>query len=765
MVTPAAARLVAAGLTLWSALACAGAHARDVPNGTSAMVDTLAAFVQAARRNPGANAFLNRERLTALRAQLRIPGASHYLGLRFVAANEQLAAGDTRGAIAALDSVLRDANLTPDRMTADNRGVYDLLGIAWLRLAEQENCLANPAASVCILPLDKAARHRHEEGARNAVAVYEDILRKFPEDYGSRWLLNIAYLALGAYPRDVPSAYLIPGLDYRDTTAGAFPRFYDVAGNVGLAVNGLAGGVSIADFNGDGLLDVFKTSWGLNDPVHLLLADGKGGFVDRTAAAELTGLVGGLNTVHADYNNDGFEDVLILRGAWLDDAGALPMSLLRNRGDGTFEDVTFAAGLGSRAPRNTAAWGDFNLDGNLDLFVGNESSIAMGGTSRPSELFLNNGDGTFTDVAHQVGIDLDAFVKGAVWTDVNNDGLPDLYVSVFDGDNHLFLNRGGTTPRDWRFDDITVRAGVQRPFASFATWSWDYDNDGWEDLLVLSYDLTPGGLQDAVAREYLGLTPAVRRPTGDMHVIEPTRLYRNNHNNTFTDVSDRVGLTGKAIYAMGANFGDLDNDGWLDFYVGTGNPDFRSLIPNRMFRSVAGRRFEEVTLQGGFGHLQKGHGTAFADFDRDGDEDIFMVMGGAYQADSFRSVLFENPGWPGRNWVTLELEGGARPGHAATAANRSAIGARVHLVVDSSGVLRDLYRTVNTGGSFGAGPLQLHVGLGGATRIRELRIQWPDAARSTSTFSDVAVNTVYHLSQGGALLALNRPPVPFRASP
>src|SRR5439155_17123326 len=166
------------------------------------------------------------------------------------------------------------------------------------------------------------------------------------------------------------------------------------------------------------------------------------------------------------------------------------------------------------------------------------------------------------------------------------------------------------------------------------------------------------------------------------------------------DVSAAVGLADKAIYAMGSNFGDIDNDGWLDFYVGTGNPDLRSIIPNRMFRSVAGKRFQEVTVEGGYGHLQKGHGTTFVDLDRDGDEDVFMMLGGAYAGDVFSSVLFENPGWPHRSWITLNLEG--------RTANRSAIGARVEIVAaDSSGATRTLYRTIDSGGTFGSRSLHL----------------------------------------------------------
>ena len=364
-----------------------------------------------------------------------------------------------------------------------------------------------------------------------------------------------------------------------------------------------------------------------------------------------------------------------------------------------FEDVTFASGLLSFHPTQTAAWADFNLDGYLDLFIGNESYSAAGrGPSHPSQLFLNNRNGTFTEVSERVGIHLDDFVKGAVWGDVNNDGLPDLFVSVLYGPNRLYINKGGSSIENWRFEERAAAAGVQLPIASFASWFWDFDNDGWEDLLVLSYDIN-APMNEVVAREYLGL-PLEADQNGWMVKAEPSRLFRNNHDGTFSDVTQRVGLDRKVIYAMGSNFGDLDNDGWLDFYVGTGSPTFQSLIPNRMFRNVSGRKFEEVTLPGGFGHLQKGHGTAFADLDRDGDEDIFMVLGGAYQGDKFTSVLFENPGWPDNAWISLELEG--------RSANRSAIGARVEVVVaDANGAPRTLRRTVGTGGSFGSGSLQL----------------------------------------------------------
>jgi hypothetical protein len=716
--------------------ACGGGDSAGA--GTARMADTLTKLNAALRSDPLAVPFLNKARATMFEASSGGDG-QQAMQNRYLAAQERLLAGDTRAAIAALERLVTDAKITLDARAPQNKAFYDLLGMSYLRLGEQENCALNPAANMCILPLDGAARHERDEGARKAVNVYERMLKAFPDDAGTRYLLNIAYLALGEYPYKVPKQWLIPNLARKTAN---FPLFHNVAGDVGVAIEGLSGGLSVEDFNGDGLLDMFMSAFGPNDPVHLFIADGKGGYSDATANAGLKGIVGGLNNTHADFDNDGDEDILIFRGAWLGDAGFFPMSLLRNRGDATFEDVTFAAGLGSLHTRHSGAWVDVNLDGNLDLFVGSESQAAMNGKAQRSELFINKGDGTFVERSHDMGIDLEAFVKGVTVIDANNDGWPDLFAAVHFGAKRLWLNRGGK-----RFEEISASSGLAGPMVSFPTWSFDYDNDGLEDLLVLSYDIRKSGsLHDAVAMEYLGKPPAD---------VEASRLYKNNGNGTFTDVTRASGLEDKVIFAMGSNYGDLDNDGFLDFYLGTGNPDLRSIIPNRMFRGVDGKRFEEVTLEGGFAHIQKGHATAFVDLDRDGDEDVYMIMGGAYEGDRFTSVLFENPGWPDRNWITLELKG--------KAANRSAIGARVALTVaDAAGSTRVIHRTIGTGGSFGAGSLQLHVGLGKATQVRDVTINWPDAARSKASFANLEPKKTYRIVQGESPVALDRPPIPFR---
>ncbi len=716
--------------------------------GTRRMADTLAAIHAAALADPQRDPFMNRARADFIESELR-KGLRFDPGGRYVLAQERLAAGQTREAIAEFEGIVNNLGFSMDRITPQSKLIFDFLAMSWLRLGEQQNCLANPSSNVCILPLAGEARHADQEGARNATRIYRALLRDFPDDLGSRWLLNLAYLAVGEYPDSVPPSLLIRGIQPR--ADARFPTFHNIAPVVGLAVDGLSGGVAIEDFNGDGHLDLFMTSWGLRDQSRFYLADGRGGYEDATEAAGLVGVTGGLNVTHADYDNDGDSDIYIMRGAWLGDGGLHPNSLLRNDGLGRFEDVTFDAGLFARHPTPTAAFADFDLDGDLDLMVGNESGSEMGGGAHPSELYRNNGDGTFTPVAPQVGLRLDAFVKAVAWGDVNDDGLPDLYASVLFAPNRLYVNLGADGAGGWRFEERAAAAGVTRPIASFGSWFWDVDNDGREDLISLSYDVrNSGSLHDAVAREYL--TPD--RATGDPPLVEATRLYRNRGDGTFEDVTRAWALEQRVIFAMGANFGDLDNDGWLDAHIGTGNPDMRSVIPNRMFRNVAGSRFEEVTIEGGFGHIQKGHGTAFVDLDRDGDADVYMAMGGAYEGDRFANVLYENPGATANAWLSLTLEG--------SRANRSAIGARIRVeVVDSAGRARAIHRTVGSGGSFGAGTFTQLVGLGTASRIERVTITWPDSARTVTEHRGLGLREAYRIVQGSEAMRLERPPVPF----
>jgi len=182
----------------------------------------------------------------------------------------------------------------------------------------------------------------------------------------------------------------------------------------------------------------------------------------------------------------------------------------------------------------------------------------------------------------------------------------------------------------------------------------------------------------------------------------------------------------------------LNNDGYLDFYLGTGAPDYRSIVPNRMFLNKSGQIFEDVTFSGGFGHIQKGHGVSFADFDNDGDQDVYAVMGGSVSGDKFQNALFENP-IESANWIKIKLIG--------SSANKSALGAKIKVVIRENGVSRNIYKTVSSGGSFGANSLTQTIGLGQADEIVSLSILWPDAQKNTTELESLKPNRFYQIDQ------------------
>lgn len=640
-------------------------------------------------------------------------------------AENLLVSGDSAAAVEELEKL---------RQFARERGIifnptFELqvrrtLAISYLRMGEQRNCLVNHNAQSCVYPLRGGGVHADRAGAEGAVREYTAVLEKDPEDLAAKWLLNVAYMALG---KAVPLRYAIAPEQFLPPESDV-GKFTDVAASVGVAWERHAGGSVAEDFDGDGYFDLMISSSGPGDQILFLHNNGDGTFSNQTAEAGLTGITGGLNLIHADYNNDGLEDVLVLRGGWWAQNGKYPVSLLRNNGKNakgqvTFTDVTEEAGLlqSTMHPTQTAAWGDYDNDGWLDLYIGHESNVQE---RHPSQLFHNNGDGTFTDIAPQAGLAEMGYVKGVAWGDIDNDGLPELFVTTKGSGNRLFHNDGADGKGGWRFRDITARAGVAEPKHAFATLFFDYDNDGWLDLLVNGYFTAT--LSDIPAF-HLGLPNKAETP----------RLYRNNGDGTFREVAKQVGLD-RVILPMALGCGDLDNDGWIDCYFGTGAPEYETLLPNRMFRNNRGRRFEDVTATGGFGQLQKGHGISFADFNRDGHQDVFEVLGGAFPGDAYISTLLENPGHPG-HWLGLKLEGGK--------ANRSAIGARVRVDLEDG---RSLYRVVQPGSSFGDAPLELHIGLGTATRVTRIQVHWPGQKDAETFRPPPAVDRPYRLRQGAS---------------
>ncbi len=723
-----ARRSVTAVACLVLFVACSkGATVPSVPKhgeGVRRMAERLAAIARATDVNE--NPWRNTERAENLRVMVEKPVTPReYLELMPNYAGELLKAGKTQEAIKALQDLEKFSTRGgSSALSLENRSfLRHRMAVAYLRLGEQENCQEHHTTESCLMPITGGGIHGRPRGSIEAVRILTEQLKEVPEDLSARWWLNIAAMTLGEYPDGVPKAWLIPPKVF--DSEYDIKRFHDRAGDVGLDTEDLAGGTIVEDFDGDGHLDVMVSSAAVHGQLRYFHNNADGTFTDRTARAGLTGEVQALNIVQTDYDNDGRPDVLMLRGAWLGRAGHIPNTLLHNNGDGTFDDVTEEAGLLSFHPTQTAAWFDYDNDGWLDLFIGNESTDR---DPNPSELYHNNHDGTFTECAAASGLTVDLFVKGVAAGDYNNDGRPDLYVSSRKEPNRLYRNDGprpgGKGPTEWLFTEVAASAGVVEPIHSVPTWFFDYDNDGWLDIFVAGYNID--NVKDFTA-DYMGLP----------HQAERARLYHNEHDGTFKDVTKAMHLY-KLMHAMGANFGDLDNDGWLDFYVGTGDPNLGTLVPNRMFRNASGRVFQEVTTSGGFGHLQKGHGVSFADLDEDGDQDVYEQMGGMYEADHFRAVLYENPGH-GNHYVKLKLVG--------VKSSRAAIGARIRVVVDTPSGPREIHRSVTSGGSFGANPLRQEIGLGDARSIVEVRVTWPTSG-IVQTFKEVGMDRAYTIKEG-----------------
>lgn len=644
------------------------------------------------------------------------------IGASYNKAVAWLELGQTDSTIALLEELLAQVN------AADKENIKMIrrdLAMAYMLQGERTNCIRNHGAQSCIFPIQGTGVHTDRNGSTRAIEIYKQLLQADPNDLESRWLLNIACMTLGEYPATVPETFLLKGLD-KDETNGMIQPFMDVAGSMGLNTKNQAGGSIVDDFNNDGYLDIITSSWDLYEHMRYCRNNGNGTFTDVSDSSGLAQFTGGLNMMQTDYNNDGFKDIFVTRGGWKAKYGNEPNSLLRNNGDGTFTDVTKEAGLLSFHPTQTATWNDFNNDGWLDVFIGNESSVA--GDGHTSELYINDRKGHFVNMAAQCNADVTAFVKGVTSGDYDNDGWQDIFISTM-GKKKILLKNRGLKNGMFHFEDVTEAAGLGTcNERTFPTWFFDYDNDGWLDILVCSYEFN-NSLAWYAAAEILH----------DSSVSSSKQfLFRNKHNGTFEDVTDKVGLN-KIAFAMGCNFGDIDNDGYPDIFLATGNPEYQSLVPNKLFKNMNGKSFADVTAAARIGSLQKGHGVSFCDLDNDGDEDIHVEMGGAYKGDVYENSLFINPGQNNNRWINLRLEG--------KESNKAAIGARIKITIRENGVTRSIYRDVNSGGSFGSNPLVQHIGIGQATLVDEVEIIWP-LSKKRQSFKNLQAGDYVVIQEG-----------------
>ncbi len=692
------------------------------PSGNQRMSELLES-IRKKNLNP-ANIFCAEAKIEKFRADLARttdPAARAEINIKL--AQALLEQGDEQGSVAIYEDLMKAAG--DDKKKRD--GLLPFVGVAYLRLAERNNCIMGHNAEACVMPLQGGGIHKNKDAARKAAQTFEELLSVEPDNLDARWLLNIAHMALGEYPGGVPKKWLIPGLDAPD--AHPVKPFAEMSMDVGVSEDDRAGGSITEDFDNDGDIDIVTSAWGLDDPMHFFRNNGDGTFSDISKQTGLDKVMGGLNIQQTDYNNDGRMDIWVLRGAWQgqEGYGEQPNSLLRQNPDGTFTDVTMDAGLLSLRPTQAATWNDFNNDGWLDVFIGNETSSARG--IYPCELYINNQNGTFTNIASPQTLEITVFAKGVASGDVDNDGWPDIFISALSGQKILLRNRAIPGPKP-QFEYVSQLAGLDREKGhAFPCWFFDYDNDGFLDIFSCNYDFNRP-LSFYEAREAL-------HPSNDW--AGKPYIFHNNHNGTFSNVSLRLGLN-KPTFAMGANFGDIDNDGWLDFYLATGNPSYMSLVPNRLFHNMGGQKFEEVTNSSRTGNLQKGHGVSFADLDNDGDQDIHNDLGGAFLGDHYPNSLFVNPGQAdGNHFIYMKLEGAT--------SNRAAIGANITVKFTENGKQRMVYREVNSGGSFGSSPLRREIGIGKAAVIDEITVKWP-ASRTVQILKNVAADQLIKITEG-----------------
>ena len=504
------------------------------------------------------------------------------------------------------------------------------------------------------------------------------------------------------------------GLTFTDVTEAAGIRFRHNSGAFGekYMPETLGSGVAFLDFDADGWQDLFlvnSTNWpgrsGPESPSALYRNRTDGTFEDVTVAAGLDVELYGLGAAAADYDNDGHVDLYV--------TALGPNRLFRNAGDGRFEDVTSRAGVGDPGFSTSAAWLDYDRDGDLDLFVANyvtwsietdlhctldgETKSYCTPESYPGQsptLYRNRGDGTFEDVTEQANLhDPTSKALGVALIDYDADGWLDLFVTNDTEPDKLYRNEGNGT-----FIDIGVMAGVAFNEAGVARAGMgvdaaDYDGSGRASLVIGNFS------------------------------NEMMALYTNEGNGLFIDEAP-VTTIGKASFltlTFGCFFFDYDLDGRLDVFAANGHvaDDITAVQPNvayaqpaHLFRNLGDRRFEEVTLGSGEA-LQRprvGRGAAYGDYDNDGDLDLVVTTNNG------PASLLRNDGGNRNNRVRFSLRG--------SSSNRSAIGTIVELVLDGR---PGPWARVKTGSSYASqSELPLTFGLGRRERISGARVTWPD---------------------------------------
>ena len=493
------------------------------------------------------------------------------------------------------------------------------------------------------------------------------------------------------------------------------------------------GGGLFFDYNNDGWMDIYFVNGGPADfyapktpsKNALYRNNGDGTFTDVADKAGVAcGQMGqfGMGGAAADFDGDGWQDLYVTNYG--------KNVLFRNKGDGTFADVTEQAGVAAPNWSTCATWFDYDNDGKLDLFASSfvqyssQGSLFCGDNRlgrryyciprvfkpRPSFLFHNDGNGKFSDVSKSSGI-ANSLGKsfGAVATDLNNDGLMDLFVANDTVANFLFVNKGGG-----KFEEIGLSSGVAysdagSPRSGMGVDAADFDGDGWQDLFVANIDQ------------------------------ELFSLYRNEKDLTFSDQPGDIAQATRLLSGWGLKFFDYDNDGDPDLFLANGHPDdmvetqvskVKYAEPLLLFENINGK-FKNISAQSGdvFAKDFPARGMSVGDCDNDGDLDLLIVNNGA------APVLLKNNGGNKNNWVGLQL--------VATKSNPGAVGATITWT--AGGVKRQRLKT--SGGSFLAShdPREI-LGLGSASKMDSLEIKWPSG--KVDKLMNVPINVYVKVVEG-----------------
>jgi hypothetical protein len=493
-------------------------------------------------------------------------------------------------------------------------------------------------------------------------------------------------------------------------------------------------GVAFFDFDNDGWMDIFMVNSGRADfytpaaPLKNALYKNNrdGTFTDVTDKAGVAGgQQFGMGCAIADYDNDGYPDILVTAYG--------RCTLYKNNGNGTFRDVTEKAGVATPGWTTSAVWFDYDNDGKLDLVLC--SFVEFSATSKvfcgdnklgkrfyciprvfkgtPSFLYRNNGDGTFTDVT--VGTDIQRSIGkglGVVATDINNDGLMDLFVANDTVQNFLFVNRG-----KGKWDEIALAAEVGfsangTPRSGMGVDAADFDNDGKQDLFVANVDQ------------------------------EMFSLYRNDGNEFFSDIAAPQGVAQatRLLSGWGLKFFDYDNDGEVDLFLANGHPDdmiekysqqVRYKEPLLLFHHE-GTKLVNVSDQAGpaFTRMFAARGLAVGDYNNDGRVDVLVGNNGA------EPLLLKN-NVAGNHWLGVKLQG--------TACNRDAIGATI--TWSAGGAKRTRYKA-NGGSYLSSHDTREVLGVGPATKIDWIEIKWPPPSGRVERFTDVPIDRYVTIVEG-----------------